>query len=263
MSPRGAIAVLVWLGAALLAPAVAQALEQPLRVAAPSRAHGATVARLLTPTFARHRLESARRAWRVDAATAWSRHAQVMLVLDAATYRGRAWVKVLLAKRPNGSTGWIPRDRVALGRSRYWIEVRKRERRVAIYRDGRRLRRFRAVVGAAATPTPVGLAAVYERSRQPDAHGAFGPWVLALTSLSDVLRSFGGGPGRIAIHGGGLASVGSHGCVRVPTRRSRGSPPGSPSERPSTSGPERGSDLETTDVRRRTHPNGRGSSQRT
>jgi lipoprotein-anchoring transpeptidase ErfK/SrfK len=37
-----------------------------------------------------------------------------------------------------------------------------------------------------------------------------------LTSLSDVLRSFGGGPGRIAIHGGGRAgSAGSHGCIRV------------------------------------------------
>jgi lipoprotein-anchoring transpeptidase ErfK/SrfK len=41
--------------------------------------------------------------------------------------------------------------------------------------------------------------------------------VLALTSLSDVLRSFGGGPGRIAIHGSaGAASAGSHGCIRLP-----------------------------------------------
>ena len=201
-------------GAALLAPAAAHA--DPLRVAAPSRAHGAIVARLLTPTFARPRLASARRAWRVDAATSWSRHAQALLVLGAATYRGREWVKVLLAKRPNGSAGWIPRDRVVLTRTGYWIEVRKRARRVTVYRDGRRLRGMRAVLGAPSTPTPVGLAAVYERNRQPDPRGAFGPWVLALTSLSDVLRSFGGGPGRIAIHGGGRAgSAGSHGCIRV------------------------------------------------
>jgi lipoprotein-anchoring transpeptidase ErfK/SrfK len=222
MSPRGAIVVVGSLTAGLLAPAAAQALtqphdrEQPLRVAAPSRAHGSTVAQLVTPTFARPRLASTAGALRVDAATAWSRHAQVMLVLDATTHGGRAWVKVLLAKRPNGSTGWIPRDRVVLRHSRYWIDVRKRARQVTIYRDGRLLRRLPAVLGAPATPTPVGLAAIYERNRQPNPNGALGPWVLALTSLSDVLKSFGGGPGRIAIHGGGGAGrVGSHGCIRV------------------------------------------------
>jgi lipoprotein-anchoring transpeptidase ErfK/SrfK len=201
------IAVLGPLTAALLAPAAAHA------VTAPSRAHGATIARLLTPTFAQPRLASARGAWRVDAATAWSRHAQTMLVLDAATYRGRRWVRVLLAKRPNGSSGWIPRDRVALSHTPYWIEVAKRARRVTLYSGGRLVRSFRAGVGAASTPTPVGLAAIYERNRQPDPEGAFGPWVLALTSLSDVLKSFGGGPGRIAIHGG--AGGASHGCVHL------------------------------------------------
>jgi lipoprotein-anchoring transpeptidase ErfK/SrfK len=152
-------------------------------------------------------------------ATAWSRQAQVMLVLDAATHGGREWVKVLLAKRPNGSTGWIPRDRVALSRTSYWIEVRKRARQVTIYRDGRRLRRLRGVPGAPTTPTPVGLAAIYERNRQPNPRGALGPWALSLTSLSDVLKSFGGGPGRIAIHGsvgaGLVANSGSHGCIRI------------------------------------------------
>jgi lipoprotein-anchoring transpeptidase ErfK/SrfK len=40
--------------------------------------------------------------------------------------------------------------------------------------------------------------------------------VLSLTSLSEVLRSFGGGPGRIAIHGSaGGSGAGSHGCVRL------------------------------------------------
>lgn len=207
MSLRGAIAVL---GLLLLAPA---ARAERLSVAGPSRTHGATVARLLTPTFARPRLGSARGAWRIEAATAWSRHAQVLLVLQAATYRGRDWVRVLLAKRPNGSSGWIPADRVALSRTPYWIEVRKRTRRVTVYRDGQPVRRFRAGLGAAATPTPVGLTAIYERNRQPDPRGAFGPWVLALASLSNVLHSFGGGPGRIAIHGG--AGGASHGCVHL------------------------------------------------
>jgi lipoprotein-anchoring transpeptidase ErfK/SrfK len=219
MTPWGASAVS--LTVVLLVPGAAHALPashslEPSRVAAPSRAHGSTVARVLAPTFARRRLASAKRAWRVDAATAWSRQAQVLLVLGAATRGGREWVEVLLAKRPNGSTGWLPRDRVELSHNRYWVEVRKRARQVTVYRDGRRLRRLRGVPGAPNTPTPVGLAAIYERNRQPDPGGAFGPWVLALTSLSAVLKSFGGGPGRIAIHGStGAANAGSHGCVRV------------------------------------------------
>jgi lipoprotein-anchoring transpeptidase ErfK/SrfK len=195
-----------------------QQRQEPLRVAAPSRAHGATVARVLTPTFARPRLASAEGAWRGDATTAWSRQAHVMLVLDAATHHGREWVKVLLAKRANGSTGWNPRDLVALDRSGYWIEVRKRAQQVTVYRDGRRVRRFRGVPGAPGTPTPIGLAAVDERNRQPNPRGALGPWALSQTSLSNVLEQFAGGPGRIAIHGSAAGSPGgsgSHGCIRV------------------------------------------------
>jgi hypothetical protein len=79
-------------------------------VAAPSRAQGATVARIVAPTFARRRLDAPRSGWAVSTQTAWSRQPQVLLVLDAATRDGREWVKVLLANRPNGSAGWIPRD---------------------------------------------------------------------------------------------------------------------------------------------------------
>jgi lipoprotein-anchoring transpeptidase ErfK/SrfK len=196
--------------------------ERPLEIAAPSRAKGATVARVVAPTFARARLTSGRRGWRVSTATAWSKQPQVLLVLDAATVDGRDWVKLLLANRPNGSAGWVPRDRVALDRTRYWVTIRVRARRVTVYRDGKRVRHFRAVVGAPGTPTPLGLAAIYERNRQPDPNAFLGPWALPLTSLSEVLESYGGGPGRTAIHGRAgaslqdpLGSARSHGCVRV------------------------------------------------
>jgi len=93
---------------------------------------------------------------------------------------------------------------------------------VRVYRDGRLVRSFRAVVGAPATPTPVGLFAVYELDRQADPSGFLGPWVVQLTAFSNVLESFGGGPGRVALHGRGgsslndpLGSARSHGCVRI------------------------------------------------
>jgi len=146
----------------------------------------------------------------------------VLLVLDAATRDGVEWVKLLLPVRPNGTTGWVPRDNVALARTPYWVDVALRARTVTVYRGGKRVLRTRAVVGAPRTPTPLGLAAIYERNRQPDPRAFLGPWALSLTSLSTVLESYGGGPGRVAIHGRAgtsfrdpLGSARSHGCIRI------------------------------------------------
>jgi lipoprotein-anchoring transpeptidase ErfK/SrfK len=188
----------------------------------PSREQGSTVARIVAPAFARARPRSPRRGRRVGVQTAWSGQPQTLLVLDSAVRGGREWVKLLLPVRPNGSTGWVPRDRVALGRTRYWIDIRTSARRITVYRDGRRMRGFRAVVGAPATPTPLGLAAIYERNRQPDPGGFLGPWAMPLTIMSNVHFNFGGGPGRIGIHGRAgasladpLGSARSNGCIRI------------------------------------------------
>lgn len=230
---------------AAFAPAGADAQEppaptpQPFDVEAPSRERGATVARIVTPTVARRRLDSTRHARRVSLDTVWSGQPQTLLVLDGATHDGHEWVKVLLPSRPNGSTGWVRRDDVKLGRSRYWIDVRTGTRRVTVYRDGKRVRRFRAVVGKRSTPTPHGLAAIYERNRQPNPRAFLGPWSIPLTVHSNVLKNFGGGPGRVAIHGRAgaslrdpLGSARSHGCVRVTNRDvswlARVVPPGTP-----------------------------------
>jgi hypothetical protein len=242
MQPRTAISVLAVMTIGLIAPAAADAQEPPppppaptptpepaptpepppLKVPAPSRVKGSTVARIVAPAFARTRLNSGKRGRRVSTATSWSGQPQVLLVLDAATVDGREWVKVLLADRPNGTSGWVRRDRVALRRTRYWVTVRVRSRRVTVYKNGRRVRSFRAVVGAPSTPTPLGLGAIYERNRQPDPGAFLGPWALSLTLLSNVLENYGGGPGRVAIHGRAgaslrdpLGSARSHGCIRV------------------------------------------------
>jgi lipoprotein-anchoring transpeptidase ErfK/SrfK len=103
-----------------------------------------------------------------------------------------------------------------------WVIVDRRARTVTVQRNGRRLRRFRAVVGKAATPTADGLAAIHEKDPQPDSTAFLGPWALSLTILSNVLHNFGGGPGRVAIHGrdaasllNPLGSAASHGCIRI------------------------------------------------
>ena len=93
---------------------------------------------------------------------------------------------------------------------------------MTVYRDGRKQRSFQAVIGKPATPTPRGLYAIYEKLAQPDPKGFLGPWALHLTAFSDVLFNYGGGPGRVAIHGRDgtsladpLGSSASHGCIRV------------------------------------------------
>ena len=157
MQPRTAISVLAVATVGLLAPAAADAQEPapipepiptptpeptpeppPLDVPAPSRTKGSTVARIVAPAFARARLNSSKRGQRVGTATSWSGQPQTLLVLDAATVDGHEWVKVLLANRPNGSTGWVRRDRVALRRTRYWVTVRVRSRRVTVYKKRKR-----------------------------------------------------------------------------------------------------------------------------
>ena len=92
---------------------------------------------------------------------------------------------------------------------------------MTVYRFGRVERRFRAIVGTAATPTPRGRFFIEEAvALSPTAHG--GPFALATSARSSVLQEFEGGPGQIALHGtaglpGTLGTAASHGCIRLST----------------------------------------------
>ena len=196
--------------------------------AGPSPRTGADVARLVAPARSFTAPAGTRPGPMVSARTAWSGQPSALLVLRETRRAGRSWLRVLLPDRPTPTSAWIPRDRVRLSHTRWWIDVHIGRRDVTVRRDGQRVRRWRAVVGAATTPTPHALAAVYERNRQADPTGFLGPWSLSLTALSPVLEDFGGGPGRIAIHGRGaesltdpLGSARSHGCIRIDNRAIR------------------------------------------
>jgi hypothetical protein len=208
--------------ALLGATAIAASPPPHARIAAADRQLGATLAAIVAPAEARSRPGGGRNVWWVGTGTAWSGEPQVLLVLGSADRHGHQWLRVLLPIRPNGTTGWIPRDNVVLLSSPYWVTIDKHARMVMIYRQGKLIHKFRAVIGTAATPTPDGVAAIYERDPQPDPHGFLGPWALPLTIFSNVLQNFGGGPGRVAIHGRDgaslndpLGSAASHGCIRI------------------------------------------------
>jgi hypothetical protein len=145
-----------------------------------------------------------------------------LLVLRAAgDPLGRCWLRVRLPSRPNDAAGWVNADRVRLRPTPWRIVVSSRARSISLYRDGGRLRRFRVVVGAPATPSPRGLFSIISVWRW-NPSDFLGSYILPLTAHSNVLQEFGGGDGRVGIHGRGgsslldpLGAARSHGCIRL------------------------------------------------
>jgi lipoprotein-anchoring transpeptidase ErfK/SrfK len=138
---------------------------------------------------------------------------------QSTTADGAHWLRVMLPGRPNGSQGWIGQRGTRLTATAWHLVIDTAIRRVLVYRRGRLVRSFAAIVGKPTTPTPAGAFFVEESVRlPPGSPGA--PFALALSARSDVLQDFAGGPGQIAIHGvanlgGTLGSAVSHGCVRI------------------------------------------------
>jgi hypothetical protein len=159
---------------------------------------------------------------RVRPAAPWNGGAAGFMVLSRrGDARGRDWLRIRLASRPNTASGWIRADHARLRATAWRIEIDLSRREVSLLREGAVVRRARAVVGAPGTPTPRGRFAVAEEVPQP-AGGFLGSWAVHLTAHSEVLEDYGGGPGRVAIHGRGgasfldpLGTAASHGCIRV------------------------------------------------
>jgi lipoprotein-anchoring transpeptidase ErfK/SrfK len=150
------------------------------------------------------------------------RDASWLLVLRAARdRRGRCWLRVRLPSRPNDAAAWVNGNRVALRRTSWRIVISRTARAVSVYRGGDRRARFRVVVGAPGTPTPHGLFSIVGVWPWNPAD-FLGSYILPLTAHSDVLQEFGGGDGRVGMHGRGgeslldpLGAARSHGCVRL------------------------------------------------
>lgn len=185
-------------------------------------ARRASVAHVVHPTGVRSGPGTGRTTQRLGTAAAWGGGPVRLLVLRSALDAdGRRWLQVRLPDRPNDRKGWILRDRTTVSSTPWRIVVSRSKRTLAVLRAGRLMRRVSVVVGARDTPTPLGSFAVSEAIRQTRG-GELGPWAIHLTAHSDVLDDYGGGPGRIALHGRAgalladpLGSARSHGCVRM------------------------------------------------
>jgi lipoprotein-anchoring transpeptidase ErfK/SrfK len=137
--------------------------------------------------------------------------------------KARAYL-VQLPRRPNGVTGWVPATQVALAPVRTRILVDLSQKRVTLYRDGKRVLSATAAIGSAATPTPTGSFYVNQRLIPEDTNGPFGPGAVGISAFSDVLTGWTQG-GPIAIHGTNAPwSIGkavSNGCIRLPNETLR------------------------------------------
>jgi len=150
--------------------------------------------------------------------------------------RVRGWVKVYLPVRPNGSTGWVRASSVDLALDPYRIVVSLGAHRVYVFKRNQLIRSEPAGVGRSVLPTPSGTYYIVSLLKQPNPTGPYGPYAFGLSAYSNVLQSFGGGPGEIGIHGTdfpqGLGTNVSHGCIRISnagiTRLARLLPLGTP-----------------------------------
>ena len=84
--------------------------------------------------------------------------------------------------------------------------------------DGQSLGTWTVAVGAPGTPTPAGRTFLLALLAPP--HPTYSPLILPVGVHSNVLSTYGGGPGTVGLHGWPDPSVFgravSNGCVRVP-----------------------------------------------
>ncbi|MSX01750.1 MAG: L,D-transpeptidase family protein [Actinobacteria bacterium] len=206
---------------ALMGTATASALPSNADPQPPRRGVAST-ATLLDDAPVYKKPGAAKRVKIASAFTAWTGSQTVLLVLRShRDADNRLWLRVLLPVRPNQSSGWILASHAKLGTTEARVEISLRSRSLRVRRAGRIVMSVRSVIGAPATPTPRGLFAIYERAASPRG-ASIGPFALHLTAFSEVLHSYDGGPGRVAIHGRAgallgdpLGSAASHGCIRI------------------------------------------------
>jgi lipoprotein-anchoring transpeptidase ErfK/SrfK len=132
---------------------------------------------------------------------------------------GRQWVKIRVPMRPNGKTGWVPRD--ALGRFHTvhtHLVVDRHKLRATLYRNGKRIWRSPVGVGKPSTPTPGGRFYIRERIRALAGGTIYGPYAFGTSDYSTLSEWPGGGV--VGIHGTNEPNLipgrPSHGCIRLP-----------------------------------------------
>ena len=207
-------------GCLLVVPACVQVAPAGAAVAA----HQETVALLASATVRDGPAPDAKVVAQVPAKRPTGARTVMPLLGQSIDSTGGSWLNVRLPGRAlKGPTppasGWISAASTRTSATDWHIVVNRGARSVTVYRNGHKMRRYKAIVGKSSTPTPTGEFFVEENVRLPGGRpGA--PFALATSARSKVFQEFEGGPGQIALHGltnvgGTLGTAVSHGCVRL------------------------------------------------
>jgi len=141
---------------------------------------------------------------------------QVFLVEEQ---RPDGWIRVLLAERPNGSTGWVRQSDVKVTQNPYRMEVSLSAHEIKVFQGTSEIYKGNVAIGKPETPTPTGKYYVRVLLQTPDPASVYGPFAYGLSAHSDVLTEFNGGDGETGVHGNNDASVlgksVTSGCIRM------------------------------------------------
>ncbi len=124
---------------------------------------------------------------------------QVPLTFLVAHERGD-WLQVVLPVAPNGTTGWLRAEDVALTATDDRVEVRLTDRRLLLHRAGEVVLDVPLGVGGDAVPAP-GTYFLTELLRPPIPQGVYGAYVYGLSGHPPVLEAFAAGQAVVGIHG--------------------------------------------------------------
>jgi hypothetical protein len=126
---------------------------------------------------------------------------EVYLLLRAAwNAQGSQWVELRIPGRPNGRTGWVPRDALGAFHLTDALLVVDRERlRMLFYRDGHLRWSAPVGVGKASTPTPAGRFWIRERFAIDDPRSGYWPYAFGTSDYSRLTDWPGGGV--VGVHG--------------------------------------------------------------
>jgi L,D-transpeptidase catalytic domain len=145
----------------------------------------------------------------------------IYLVLRMRVVGDAQWLKIRVPGRPNGRTGWVPRDALGpLHLTHRLLVVDRRHLRMGFYDNGRRIWTAPVGVGKPGTPTPAGHFWIDERFRIADARSGYYPYAFGTTAYSRLSDWPGGG--IVGIHGPyfepqRIPGRISHGCIRLKT----------------------------------------------
>jgi lipoprotein-anchoring transpeptidase ErfK/SrfK len=127
-----------------------------------------------------------------------------------------SWIELRVPGRPNGRTGWVPRNALdTFNHTNMQVVVNRAARRLTLYRAGRAIFSAPVGVGKPSTPTPAGHFWITEAF--PTSVAAYGPWAFGTSDYS-ALSDWPGG-GIVGLHGTNEPSLvpgdPSHGCIRL------------------------------------------------